>query len=154
MNIQTKYFGEIEVDETKQIQFSMGLPGFEDETAFILLDLPDNDVFQLLQSTLTPSLAFVVVNPYYIYSDYVVDLDDNILDRLQIRQETDVSLFAIVTLASPFAKSTLNLKAPVVINANCRTGKQYILDANNYSAKTPISSYEKRSVKGEQTCWS
>src|SRR5699024_10625659 len=106
MNIQTKYFGEIEVDETKRVHFSAGFPGFENETTFIFLDLPDNDVFQLLQSLHTSSLAFVVVNPHYIYPDYIVNLDDNILENLNIQRKEDVVLLAIVALASPFAKST------------------------------------------------
>lgn len=152
MNIKTKYFGEMEVDETKQIQFSTGLPGFENETAFILLDLPDNYIFQLLQSLYTPSLAFVVVIPYHIYPDYEVDLDDHILESLNIQHEADVFLLSIVTLASPFTKSTLNLRAPVVINVNNRSGKQYILKTDNHSSKTPIEPSLKGSVKGERTC--
>lgn len=152
MYIQTKYFGEIEVEETKQIQFSIGLPGFEAETAFMLLDLANHNVLQLLQSIHTPSLAFIVVSPYQIYSDYIVDLDDNILYRLNIKQEVDVNLFSIVTLASPFAKSTLNLKAPVVINVNDQTGKQYILNSDKYSSRAPINPFEQQSGKGEQTC--
>lgn len=152
MNIKTKYFGEIEVDETKRIQFSAGLPGFADESAFILLDLPGNRVFQLLQSLQTPSIAFVVTTPYPFYPNYAVELDDNMMENLNIHHEADVSLLAIVTLAEPFEKSTLNLKAPVIINVNQQCGKQYILNTEEYTSKEPINPLASESVKGEQPC--
>ena|SRR5699024_1669275 len=152
MNIKTKYFGEIEVDETKRIQFPAGLPGFVDESSFILLDLPGNHVFQLLQSLQTPSIAFVVTTPYSFYPNYAVELDDNVMESLKIHREEDVSLLVIVTLAAPFEKSTLNLKAPVILNVDQQCGKQYILNTEEYSSKEPINPSANESVKGEQPC--
>ncbi|MEN1967319.1 flagellar assembly protein FliW [Lentibacillus sp. N15] len=139
MNIQTKYFGEIEVEESKRIQFPAGLPGFLEETEFMLLDLPGNSVFQLLQSLKTPTTAFVVTNPHHFYKEYTVNLDDSIIEALRITNEQDVAILVIVTLASPLEQSTLNLKAPVVINVTSRYGKQYILNTTDYSSKAVIT---------------
>jgi flagellar assembly factor FliW len=138
MNIKTKYLNEIEIEESKVIQFPSGLPGFAGETEFVLLDLPDNPLFQILQSMKTSGIAFIVTNPYQIYKDYTFRLDESILQSLQIKNEKEVAVLSIVTLKEPFKTSTLNLKAPIIINSNLKQGKQYILTIEDYSSKASI----------------
>ncbi|MFD1361683.1 flagellar assembly protein FliW [Lentibacillus salinarum] len=149
MRIQTKYLGEMEVDHHKILQFPSGLPGFTNEKQFVLLDMPRNPVFQILQSADTPDIAFVVVNPYHFYQDYVVDLDDSLLVSLSISNEADVIVLAIVTVKKPFDTSTLNLKAPIIINSQNQLGKQYILNTDVYPSKAAITSSVSTAVKGE-----
>lgn len=142
MKLNTKYLGEVQIDEEKIIQFSKGLPGFPDEMTFIILDLPDNTVFQVLQSTTTSSLAFVITNPYLFYQDYSVQLNDELLQQLAIEKQEDVVIYTIVTLKQPFSESTINLRAPIVINAKTLKGKQYILNDGDYSSKASLSPQE------------
>ncbi|QKY69939.1 flagellar assembly protein FliW [Lentibacillus sp. CBA3610] len=149
MHIKTKYLGEMEVDFNKIIEFPSGLPGFTDERQFILLDMPGNPVFQILQSADTPEIAFIVVTPYHFYQDYVVDLDDSLLTSLAISNEADVMVLAIVTVKKPFDSSTLNLKAPIIINSQNQQGKQYILNTDVYPSKAAIALSASTSVKGE-----
>ena len=139
MNIQTKYLGEIAIDERKIIHFLTGIPGFPNEKEFVLMDLPDTPIFQVLQSIKTPTVAFIVSNPYQIYPDYSIELDDNLIESLQIKEVKEVAVVAIVTLKQPFYISTLNLKAPIVINTSLGQGKQYILNTEAYSSKAPIT---------------
>ncbi|WP_368654413.1 flagellar assembly protein FliW [Ornithinibacillus sp. 4-3] len=138
MIVLTKYLGEMKIDEANIIHFSGGLPGFLEETKFILLDLPGNPLFQFLQSIQTPDLAFIVTDPYHYYQDYQFELDEQILTALQIESEKEVMVRAIITLKEPFTASTMNLKAPVVINPISKAGKQFILNKEQYEAKTPI----------------
>jgi len=140
MNIQTKYLGTVQIEKNKIITFSTGLPGFADEKEFVLLDLPENALFQILQSVKSPNVAFFVTNPYQIYKDYTFELDDNILGILQIKDETEVAVLSVVTLKKPFHTSTLNLKAPIIINSKLKLAKQYILTVGEYSSKTSIVS--------------
>lgn len=149
MIIQTKYLEEMEIADSNLIQFSSGLPGFVDETAFALLNLPGNPVFKVLQSTETPELAFIVTNPYHFYADYVIDLDDNIVENLQIENDEDVVVLAIVTLKDPFERSTMNVKAPIIINSQKQWGKQYILNVGDYPSKAAIASSKSSLAKGE-----
>lgn len=138
MTVQTKYLGKVKVEEKNTVQFANGLPGFIDESQFILLNLPGNPVFQTLQSMKTPELAFIVTNPYDFYQDYTFELDNSILESLRIKNQEDVLVLTIVTLTSPFECSTINLKAPLIINAKQNVGKQYILNNDDYKTKTPI----------------
>ena len=52
MVIQTKYFGEIQIDETKVIHFEQGIFGFEDQKEFAVLyeGETDDNPFCWLQS--------------------------------------------------------------------------------------------------------
>lgn len=149
MPVQTKYLGEIEINEEQIIEFSSGIPGFLDELKFVLLDFPGNPLFQFLQSLKTPELAFIVTNPHHFYRDYEFELDEQVQESLKIKSEKDVLLRAIVTLKQPFQNSTLNLKAPLIINPNARLGKQYILNTDEYSTQAPIVLPSEKVTKGE-----
>ncbi|WP_085991350.1 flagellar assembly protein FliW [Oceanobacillus senegalensis] len=146
MKIQTKYLGEMEIDESKVITFANGIPGFNDEKEFVLLNLFNDTVYQLLQSVHTSTTAFIVINPYLIYQDYSFELDDSTLEQLGIKQENEVVVLSIVTLKDPFHASTLNLKAPLIINSKRMLGKQYILTKEEYPSKALI--HPKHTVKG------
>lgn len=149
MKIETKYLGDMEITDSKIIQFSSGLPGFIDETKFVLLDLPDNTAFQILQSVNTPSIAFIVTNPYHFYQNYSIDLDDGIISNLQIENDKDVVVLVIVTVKDPFNTSTINLKAPIIINSQTKRGKQYILNMDDYPSKAAIAPSISSAGKGE-----
>ncbi|WP_026570975.1 MULTISPECIES: flagellar assembly protein FliW [Sediminibacillus] len=139
MKIKTKYLGEVEIDREKVIAFPHGIPGFIEEKEFVLLDLPDNPVFQILQSINTQQLAFIVTAPYQFNSSYEVELDKAILDVLEINEEQEVVILAIISLKEPFEKSTINLQAPLVINNRNCMGKQFITNNKRYGTKEPIN---------------
>ncbi|MGG1594083.1 flagellar assembly protein FliW [Terribacillus saccharophilus] len=137
MNIETKYFGSMIVDEEKIIRFEKGLPGFKDEKAFVLIDFPDNPVFQILQSTTTPSVAFVVASPYHFNKEYEFDLAEEIKEELGITKPEQVNVLSILTLRDPFVESTINLQAPLIIKADSLVGQQMIL-SEGYSSRAPM----------------
>ncbi|HLS06696.1 MAG TPA: flagellar assembly protein FliW [Bacillota bacterium] len=151
MNIQTKYLGEITIDPKKIVTFANGLPGFKNEKQFILLPIPEAapESFQTLQSIQTPELAFVVTNPYQIYHDYEFRLDQPTIDQLAITSEQDLFILTIVTLTSPFEQSTINLKAPIIINVKTKRGKQYILNDDTYPTKAPLVNKDTKQSGGD-----
>src|SRR5699024_10408089 len=122
----------------KVIHFPTGLPGFQDESSFVLLDIPNNEVLQILQSVQTPELAFIVANPHDFYKDYAFKLDEPTLDALQIKEGKEIVILSIMTIQEPFSESTINLKAPIIIHANKRLGKQCILNDDKYDLKANI----------------
>ncbi|WP_077307523.1 flagellar assembly protein FliW [Terribacillus halophilus] len=145
MNIETKYFGNMKVDEEKIIQFEKGLPGFREEKAFVLIDFPDNPVFQILQSTNTSHVAFVVANPYHFYQDFAFEIDNQSKDNLSITKKEQVMVLSILTLRDPFVGSTINLQAPLIINVDSLRGQQLILTEGD-AFRAPLQS-EKARVK-------
>ncbi|MGO4888800.1 flagellar assembly protein FliW [Anaerobacillus sp. MEB173] len=135
MKIDTKYFGEKEINEDKIILFDNGLPAFENEKKFIVLPFGEGTPFYILQSVQTKDVAFVIVNPFDFFGDYQAKLTDATIEQLHIKKEEDVALFVILTVQEPFSKTTANLQGPVVINANKQKGKQIFLSDPNYGLK-------------------
>lgn len=138
MKIQTKYHGEIEIKENDIFYFPKGIPGFPEEIQFILLGLPDQALFTIMQSVKTPELAFVLTNPFNFIEKYEFTLDDFTIEQLSIKSQEDVSAFSIVTIQDPFEKTTFNLQAPIIVNVKNNHAKQVILNDNEYKIKQPL----------------
>ncbi|WP_182199664.1 flagellar assembly protein FliW [Paraliobacillus salinarum] len=138
MNIQTKYHGQIDIENDNILTFPQGIPGFVNEKKFVLLELPGNSVFQVLQSITTSALGFIVINPYQIYHDYAFDLDNHIIEALEIKSPEQVKVVSIVSLKEPFEQSTINLQAPIIINHVNNLAKQYITNEKKHLIKAPL----------------
>ncbi|TQR17650.1 flagellar assembly protein FliW [Psychrobacillus soli] len=144
MKLKTAYMGEVETDSSSFITFEQGIPGFEKERNFILLPIENNEAFHILQSVQTVELAFIVTNPYTITTDYSFELDEATVHALQIQNEKEVAVLAIVSLKETIAQSTINLKAPIIFNPTNQKAKQVILNDEIYSIRHLISSESKK----------
>lgn len=145
MKLNTKNFGELDIDEKKIISFPEGLPGFEEEKEFVIINNEDEEnPFCWLQSVKNPDLAFVIVNPFFVFSDYSVDLSETVQEKLKIKDEKDVAVYSIVVVPEDLKKMTANLLGPIVINVRERLGKQVILDDPRYTTKHYIFPQEDR----------
>ncbi|TFE03944.1 flagellar assembly protein FliW [Jeotgalibacillus salarius] len=137
MKIETKYHGQIEIDENSIWHFEKGIPGFEDEKHFTLLSFKDNDIFFVLQSTLTPSLGFIISNPFSFFQEYEIKLDEAVTHALELEKPEDSIVYVILTVREHFSDSTANLQAPLVFNLKNKKAKQIILQ--DYSRKQPVT---------------
>jgi flagellar assembly factor FliW len=118
MLIQTKYHGEVTIDEAHKITFEHGIPGF-----FIL------------QSIQSQNTAFVVTSPFFFFKDYEFDLDESSKESLMIKSPNDVEVYVILTVSDPFTNSTANLQGPLILNKEKKLGKQLILKQPEYTTK-------------------
>ena len=132
MNIVTTRFGEIAIDESKIIDMRGGILGFEHLKKYVLHIKDDNNPFWWLQSLDDGAIAFVVINPYSAKADYEPMISDNDVKLLEIEEAEDVVLLAILTIfQNPFSVS-MNLRAPLVINAKKKIAKQIVLEDVTY----------------------
>lgn len=133
MILNTKNFGEIEIDKDKVITFSDGIPGFEDRTSYVIIQNPDEDFpFHWLQAVEDRDLAFVIVSPFFFKQDYEFQLSQNVIERLEIESHEDISVYTIVVVPDDINKMTANLAAPIVINEETKKGKQVFLEDSRY----------------------
>lgn len=139
MKINTKFHGAIEVERSDCWAFPQGVPGLEDEKEWIILPIDGEDVFQVLQSTKTQEVAFIVMNPYMLSPTYDLVLDEATVELLEIERQEDVLVLAVVTLREPFSTSTWNAQAPLILNAKTKKGRQMITNNKNYLVQTPLS---------------
>lgn len=137
MNIQTKYLGEVKINQDKILKFPQGILGFESSQEFIILDIAGNSGVQVLQDLKEASVAFFIINPWNFYQDYIVDIPDEELRRISIfsDNENDLAVFNIVTLGKTFKESTANLLAPIIINMANKEGKQFIQNDTKYTTR-------------------
>lgn len=138
MIINTKHFGEIDLDESKIIHFDQGILGFETFTDYTILfdeeegKRPD---ISWLQSVEEPSLAIPVVSPLLVKPDYNLVVEDELLISMGEMSEENTVAFVSVTVPAEIEKISANLKAPFIINADTRKGAQIILDQGKYEVK-------------------
>ncbi|UZQ85473.1 flagellar assembly protein FliW [Thermoclostridium stercorarium] len=136
MQLNTKHFGVIEVDEKEILYFPSGIPGFENVRKFVLLERQEADSpFFWLQCVDKPDLAFVVTDPFYIKEDYYVDVDDEEIAEIEINDPENVLTLAIVTIPEDIRFMTVNLKAPVLINMKNNMGKQVIMKNDTFPVR-------------------
>ncbi len=135
MNIKTKYHGEVTINTEDIFTFENGLPGFEDEQSYVLLPFPNNEVFSILQSTKTPTIGFVVSNPFGFFPQYDFELEENTKKQLRIENEENVAVMIILTVNESIEQSTANLQAPIIFNVHHKKGKQVILNDARYKTK-------------------
>ena len=142
MKITTAYMGEVEINPSQIIKFEHGLPGFEDEKEFIQLPLSEESAYQVLQSVKTAGLAFIITSPYTIIADYNFNLEDSVIQALDIKSAYEVAVFVIVSLKDALENSTVNLKAPVVLNIENQKAKQIILE-EDYAIRHQLAEEKK-----------
>ena len=139
MNIETKFLGQVTIEETEIIHFQNGLPGFEDNKDFVILPLEKDSPFAILQSIKQQEIGFVIALPFVFKKEYAFDLTEEDREELQIKSSEDLITYSIVTLKEPFNSSTLNLQAPLIINHKQKIAKQLVLhDGNTYPLRFPI----------------
>jgi flagellar assembly factor FliW len=134
VNIETKYFGTMLIDQQDIIQFENGIPGFPEEKQFIFLPLEETE-FLVMQSIKTPQLAFITSSPFTFFKDYEIKLSDTVVEQLQLKSELDVTILVILSVQKPFSQTTTNLVAPIVINTVQKLAKQVILENTPYETK-------------------
>lgn len=132
MLIETSEWGKIEVEDNKIYHFSKGIPGFEEERRFALLEFEEGP-FGHLQSTRTEVLSFVLVDPFLFYPDYEFDLPDSDAEELEVKE--GVLVLSIVTLKEKLELSTINLLAPIILNPLNNMAKQVVLHKSSYQTK-------------------
>lgn len=143
MLVETKLLGEVEVQESEILTFEQGLLGLQDLKKFTLLPIEKDLPFLLLQSIDYVEVSFVLAYPYAFKPDYTYEISDEDREALKIEAAEQVLTYAIVTMKDSWATSTINLLAPVVINASEKLAKQIVLQSSEaYSLRHPIGTSE------------
>jgi len=120
------------------VRLPLGLLGFEDIKQYVLLSKPDEAPFLWLQMLDDPNLAFLVVPPAAVISDYSPDISPEEVEFLGLIDSQDTLVFNIVTLRSS-GNGTVNLKGPIIVNRHTLIGKQVVpLNAMDYSSQHPL----------------
>ena len=135
MNIETSRFGTVEVDAQKVIGFPQGLIGFPEEKSFIMINHRGVETLAWLQSTRTPELALPVVGVQAFAPSYPDVSLEEAARRAGLDGSSDDMAALVVLCASQGAPVTVNLVAPIIIDAVNWQGVQTILEGTKFSTR-------------------
>ena len=136
MLINTRDYGTVEINDNSIIRFEDGIIGFEKYHDYILIDdAAEQSPFRCLQSVEDSELAFILLDPFGVKPDYQIEVDDAQAGLICADDAHDLTIFAIVVVPEDIKRMSVNLKAPLIINADLRKGMQYITDRVDYSIR-------------------
>ena len=129
MQIKTRDFGIIEVDEKSVITFKQPVFGFEEYTKYVLIsDSNMGSGICWLQSVEEQEICFILMDPLEIREDYAPAVMQDVLLTLQAAPEDALDCWVITVIGKTFQESTVNLKSPILINHKMNYAMQIILD--------------------------
>lgn len=137
LRLSSERFGEITYTSDAIMKFTHGLTGFEDLQDFVIVDISGCEPFQWLIAINSPTIGFPVLPAKLIDTDYEVQMREE--SELMYGLDAEHSLvYIIATLPANLEESTLNLRAPILIDAHKNTGQQIIMMSDEYSAEYPL----------------
>ena len=148
--IHTRIFGDIEVDENKIITFDGGIIGFPELKRFMLIHDRENEKKHIswLQSIDEPDFAMPVIDPLKLVEDYNPIVEDELLSGLGKLLPEEMLVLVTMTIPKDITKMTVNLKAPIIINAASLKAGQIIVDDEKYVVRYPIYDILKSKKEG------
>ena len=138
MKVTTRVFGEIEIDDSKIIHFPSGIIGFPEMTDFALVfdeEKGKDTPIRWLQSLQEAGFALPVMDPLLVAKEYNPEVEDDHLLPLGDMKSEDTLVLVTVTVPKDLAKMSVNLQAPIIINAESKKATQVIVNSEKYPIK-------------------
>lgn len=152
MKVNTKVFGEIDIDAQLIINFENGIIGFPNLKRFILIFDEEDGVkssIKWLQSLEEPGFALPVMDPLLMVEDYNPSIEDELLKPLENLNAESMLVLVTVTVPKDIKGISINLRAPIIINTENRKAAQMIVDGDEYPVKYYIYDKIKTEKAGE-----
>ena len=140
--LDTPRFGMVEYGEDSIVEFAEGLPAFESDTRFVLIERPETAPLMFLQSLVHAELCFTAVPAVCVDPEFRLQPMEGDLDAIGGVTE-DLLCLAVLTLGEN-RPATANLMAPVVIHRRTRKARQVIQYDSGYRFEHPLA--------GEESC--
>lgn len=121
-----------------RIAFPAGLIGFAQYHSFRLFEPAGGYPLKFLQSVDDPAVSFSCIDVAAIRPDYEVPLGPEDATALALESPEDALVLAMLVIPQDPRKMTANLAGPLLININTRTGRQIVLNTEEYPLKFPV----------------
>jgi flagellar assembly factor FliW len=146
MHITGTRFGNIEIDDGKEIVFPRGLIGFADAKRYVLIEPRGRGTVAWLQSLEVPELAFPVVDGAHIGGDYPRPPAAELAHEAGL---ADQDLALLVVVAARKGEGLIaNLLAPIVVDLESRTAAQVVLDPRRFSPSARMGAAQANGAHG------
>jgi flagellar assembly factor FliW len=134
--LETTHFGKLSYETDSELEFPVGLPGFDDRKRFVAVRFVENDPLIYLQSIEDPALCFITMPILAADPQYRLKLTGEDLGYLglnsarQPRIGDDVLCLTVLSIRE--SGPTANLLAPIVVNLRNRKAVQAVAPESHY----------------------
>ncbi|MDR2355188.1 MAG: flagellar assembly protein FliW [Clostridiales Family XIII bacterium] len=137
MDVTTRDFGVIQIEDDSVYSFPQGVYGFEDARSFAVFMHEEAGVsFVYLQAAHSEQPCFLVFSPWDVIPDYDPHMAEEDLRFFGVDSEKDLIFLLIATVpADDIRKLSVNAKSPVVLNPPGMIGRQVILLNEDYAVR-------------------
>ncbi len=136
MEINTRDFGIVEVQNDAIYEFDEGLYGFEDARKFAVFEKSFEDVsFLYLQCIDNIVPCFLVFEPWDLHPDYRPILAKEDMEACKADDIEDLIFLVIASVPESIKDLSVNIKSPVVLNPKTRKARQVILQNPDYAVR-------------------
>jgi len=142
MKVESVRFGTVEVADDRVVHFVRPIVGFDELGDYGLIDDPTTAPVLWLQSLDAPDVLFPLVDLALVAGGYTVDLDDEAVAALGVERAEEARLLGILTLSQEPSAVSVNLRAPIVLNARRATALQLVLQDADLPVRHPVRADE------------
>jgi flagellar assembly factor FliW len=131
-------FGTLDIDDASVLIFPSGLLGFPESRRYVILDHDTEAPFKWLQSLDEPAVAFVIIDPDLLLTDYRIEVSGDVLAEVQGSEADELSTAVILTIPSEDpCCMTANLRGPLLMNQRTKLCKQLVL-SDEFPTRHPL----------------
>ncbi len=147
LQLHSRQLGEVEINPDQILEFPNGVPGFEHERRFILVEKRSLGPIVFLQCIDTPEVCFFTAPVTAIDPNYQLAMTPEDLRVIgwDLDRQPNVSdeLICLAVLAAPEnGQWAANLLAPIIVNPHGRRGVQAVRCDSRYSHQHPVGASE------------
>ena len=138
MKVNSRIFGEIEIDDSKIIYFPSGIIGFPEMTDFAIIydeEKGKDTPIRWMQSLQETEFALPVMDPLLVMGNYNPEVEDDYLLPLGKMNEEEALVLVTISVPKDLQKMSVNLQAPIIINAETKKAAQIIVNTEKYPVK-------------------
>lgn len=132
--INSKLYGEFEVESSQIYDFKDGIVGFTQLNKFALLPLEDSEVFIL--HSFTEELSLMLFPAIHSQNHISFQIDEAVVNQLGVTSQEELAVFYVLRFMDD--KPYINLRAPILIVPNTQKGCQYIIPNDGLSVREPL----------------
>lgn len=114
------------------------MPGFPEDITFALRALDEDNLLLALESTSPSGPRFLVMSPSPFFPDYSPVIPDDVADDLGLADDGEALGLLVVHAGASLAETTVNLRAPLVINVANGRAAQIVLDDADLAVTAPL----------------
>jgi len=126
--VQTREFGQVDVEDKKFLRFVAPILGFGEHRRFALIEDERTEPFAWLQSLTAREVAFPVVDATQLNISYEELIGPHCREHLQAAPGAELRALVMVIIPEDVRRMRINLNAPILVNEALGLAAQFVIE--------------------------